>query len=271
MRSRPRGASTGFLYNILTKSVPRAAGTPQFRDKQIWHGSCHYECTPFVVPVVSIQNEAFKNSKRRRRHGRRRYFCRSDDDAISGDIAVYNAFVTSVANAITELAALGTIWTAIGSTSTVDARDNTGTNPFADGAGVPIYLLDGTTKIADNNTDFWDGSIDSIINVDETGSSHAGNSVFTGSVADGTAATYAYLGTPYLYSHAGLPNATNSGWLAASAPHISTSLTFFAISGILPAAAEAAPIPEPGVTAMFGVVLLGLGVARRRHLNARSS
>ena len=83
-------------------------------------------------------------------------------DATSTDIAVYNAFVTAAANTQAELLALGTTWTAIASTFTVDARDNTATNPIEDGAGVPIYLLDGLTKIADNYSDLWDSSLDAL-------------------------------------------------------------------------------------------------------------
>ena len=42
--------------------------------------------------------------------------------ATATDIATYNTFVTNVANSVTELADLGTTWTAIASTATVDAR-----------------------------------------------------------------------------------------------------------------------------------------------------
>lgn len=184
-------------------------------------------------------------------------------DATSTDISDYNAFVTSVANAVTELAALGTTWSAIASTSTVDARDNTGTNPTTDGAGVPIYLLNGTTKIADDYADFWDGSIDSFLNVNENGALQTGNSVWSGSNGDGTAATYAHLGTIYSYGHAGLPNATNSGWIAASAPILTTELTFFAISGVLPA--EPTAVFAPGGGIFIGLGFAGLALARRKR------
>ncbi len=48
---------------------------------------------------------------------------------------------------------------AVGSTSTVSARDNTGTNYSEDDPGVPIYWLGGQ-KAADDYADFWDGSWD---------------------------------------------------------------------------------------------------------------
>lgn len=50
-------------------------------------------------------------------------------DATSSNIADYNAFVTGVADSVPELLLLGTTWTAIASTASVDARDNTSTNP----------------------------------------------------------------------------------------------------------------------------------------------
>ena len=50
-------------------------------------------------------------------------------NATSFTLSDYNDFVTEAAESVTELLALGTTWKAIGSTATVDARDNTGTNP----------------------------------------------------------------------------------------------------------------------------------------------
>lgn len=85
-------------------------------------------------------------------------------NALSTDIADYNDFVTAQANLSTELAALGTTWFAIGSTSTVSARDNTGTDA---GGGVPIYLpVAGDLSIADDYADLWDGTIDNPLNID---------------------------------------------------------------------------------------------------------
>ena len=89
-------------------------------------------------------------------------------DATSTVIADYNAFVTGVANAVTDLAALGTTWTAIASTQTVNARDNTSTDPTTDGTGHSIFLLDGD-KLADDYVDLWDGSIDTSLTVDQFG------------------------------------------------------------------------------------------------------
>jgi hypothetical protein len=108
----------------------------------------------------------------------------ANHDALSTDITVYNAWVQSLATA----AGLpGNDWRVIGSTDDVDARDNTGTNPLVDGVGVPIYLVDGITKVADDNADLWDGSIQHIIDQDENGVTKVGWP-FTGTILDGTQA-----------------------------------------------------------------------------------
>ena len=84
----------------------------------------------------------------------------------SSSIAYYNAFVTKAANLDPALESLGTTWTAIASTSTVAARDNTDTNPSS--LGLPIYSLAGQL-IATSNPDLWGGSISSSISFDENG------------------------------------------------------------------------------------------------------
>ena len=79
----------------------------------------------------------------------------------------------------------------LGSTPTVDARENT----CSTGTGVPIYWLNGN-KVADDYGDFYDGTWD-----DETGSNtqsgnfrHLSDSIWTGTRDDGTAAALAVLG-----------------------------------------------------------------------------
>jgi hypothetical protein len=86
-------------------------------------------------------------------------------DANSSAIADYNAFVSLVANSAPILGKLHIDWRAIASTQSVDARDNTGTNPNV-GVGTPIYNLRGR-RIASSNADLWDGSIANALNIDE--------------------------------------------------------------------------------------------------------
>ena len=108
----------------------------------------------------------------------------------STDIADYNAYVQSQANASSAHAAIkqySSGFTVVGSTADDDARDNTSTT----GTGVPIYWLNGV-KVADNYADFYDGDWD-----DETNpKNRSGNNsypatgrVWTGSDSDGTKKT----------------------------------------------------------------------------------
>jgi PEP-CTERM motif len=87
-------------------------------------------------------------------------------NAMSSNIAYYNAFVTNAADLDPALESLGTTWTAIASTSTVAARDNTNTSPSS--VGLPIYNLAGQL-VATSNADLWGGSIASAIAYDEHG------------------------------------------------------------------------------------------------------
>ena len=90
------------------------------------------------------------------------------------NIADYNTFATNTATAVPKLAGLGTTWKAVVSTynPTVNAKTNTGTDPTANGTGVPIYNLRGL-RVADTNADMWDGTIQNPINWTELGAGPA--------------------------------------------------------------------------------------------------
>ena len=180
-------------------------------------------------------------------------------DASSSNIADYNAFVTGVANAVSQLSALGATWTAIGSTNAVAARDNTSTNPGVDGTGVPIFLLD-DTLLATGNADLWDGSITNPLRIDQTGTLVVGGGsasfVWTGSNVSGTQAGFNLNlgnGTPF---HGNITS-TSSGWIAANNLSSLNSFHLYAISSTLTV------IPEPGTAALLALGLIALGVARR--------
>jgi len=110
--------------------------------------------------------------------------------AVSADIATYNTWVQGLANASTAYnigADDGVTWKAIGSTAAVDARDNTSTNPTVE-TGCAIFLLDGSTVVANDYADLWDGEIQHIINLTEQGTEWA-YWPWTGTEIDGTAGT----------------------------------------------------------------------------------
>jgi hypothetical protein len=182
-------------------------------------------------------------------------------DATSSNIADYNAFVTGVANTVPELVALGTSWTAIGSTSTVAARDNTSTNPFVNGTGVKIYRLNDTLR-ANDYTDLWGSeSVNDHLEIDESGETVFVD-VWTGTNFDGTIDPSGPLGDalPWL----GDSNALGITWIHFySGEDSTTPLGFYAISDVLTV------IPEPGTGLLVMSGLLGLAYRQRRYGRAR--
>ncbi len=105
-------------------------------------------------------------------------------DSASSNIADYNSFVqTRAAAGHTAIQSYSAQFRALGSTATVDARDNTSTT----GTGVPIYWLGGA-KVANNYADFYDGSWGSTAGRHESGGtvSILNNRVWTGSESNGT-------------------------------------------------------------------------------------
>ena len=125
----------------------------------------------------------------------------TNQGAESSDITTYNALVQGLANASTAYdigADEGVTWNVIGSTDEVDARDNTSTNPTVDGSGHAIFLLDGSTVVAIDYADLWDGEVRHIINITEEGDEKV-HWPFTGTYTDGTAAP----GHPTSYSALG--------------------------------------------------------------------
>jgi hypothetical protein len=172
----------------------------------------------------------------------------------SSSIADYNQFVTNAANGVSALAALGTTWTAIASTASVDARDNTSTNPFADGAGVPMFTLDGV-EIASGNSDLWDGALNAPIGVDETGAAR-GTRVWTGSNSNGTVLAGLGSASPEF----GLSTQSAAFWITNGTLGSTTTWNLYGISGVL-----TVPIPEPSTGLLLGAGLTALAAARRRR------
>ena len=111
--------------------------------------------------------------------------------ASSSDIDDYNRFVIGAAGSgHADIVAYKDGFRALGSTGSVDARDNTATT----GTGVPIYWLNGN-KVADDYADFYDNSWDDESGVrNEHGSAEADRDVWTGSDQSGAARTANHLG-----------------------------------------------------------------------------
>ena len=126
-------------------------------------------------------------------------------DATSTDIAVYNRFVQDLVaqlSTTTPPAAanrpFASQYRVVGSTSSVDARTNTGTT----GTGVPIYWLDGN-KVADNYADFYDGNWDDETNATTQLGSLLANVVrviWSGSNHDGTSSSRPLGNSPFVFA-----------------------------------------------------------------------
>ncbi|MFK7911315.1 MAG: PEP-CTERM sorting domain-containing protein [Akkermansiaceae bacterium] len=210
--------------------------------------------------------------------------------ATSTDINTYNTFVQGVANG----AGLGGItWSAVGSTSSVDARDNTGTNPGG-GVGEAIILMDGASIVADNYADMWDsdgiaatlwtssntvGSDPTVdharsIYLDESGnvqSPHgsADDRIFTGTLVDGTAHVTQPLGATNVSVGAvggnfpaqfwGIqPSGDSPRWMVEFNSPSTQQQQMYGISETLTV------VPEPSTTALLGLGGLALILRRRK-------
>jgi len=177
--------------------------------------------------------------------------------ATSTAIGTYNAEVNTEANGIAALAALMTTWSAIGSTSSVNAIDNIGSNP-----GVPIYDLNGDLIAADDTlAGLFSGSLLNPINIDENGDT-LNNFVWTGSLSDGTAWVGHALGPGG--PDFGDSSSSGSHWITYATTTSGASESLYAISGVL----TTAPVPEPSTLAMMalgGAILLLAGSRKKTH------
>ena len=105
------------------------------------------------------------------------------------DIAYFNTFGTTAANAVPALASLSTTWKAVVSTnSTTGVQTNATTNTLtrATDPSVPIYNLGGM-RVASGNTALWANTLDNPINVTEFGGGPPADArVHTGTLNGGT-------------------------------------------------------------------------------------
>ena len=116
-------------------------------------------------------------------------------NARSTVISEYDSHVQdAVAAGHTDIQAYSLHFRALASTETVNALDHTGTTHTTSDPGLPIYWLDGN-KVADDYSNFYDGTWDSNAPTQEDGTAPASEvEVYTGSNDDGTIFARRYLG-----------------------------------------------------------------------------
>ena len=153
------------------------------------------------------------------------------------NIATYNALVQNQAAAgHTDIVDYSHWFRVLGSTTSVDARDNTDTTYTDDDKGVPIYWLNGV-KVVDDYEDFYDGDWDNEANprgadgnpigVDRvwTGSTDAGTEAFDGSNSLAIGTSFGLVGT-------GRPNGAGGPIDSNEAFTTGTNWRFYALSGL---------------------------------------
>jgi hypothetical protein len=194
--------------------------------------------------------------------------------ATSSDIHHYNDVVNAaaaaasvevecvVANGIA-VASLGDIeWRVIASTASVDARDNIGDPMYG------IFRLDGL-KVANDEADLFDGSIQNPILITENVEQGLNTYVWTGSHADGTALAGYTLGgsAPNYNVRVGSKRLTDARWIEypyGSFYNASDWICLYAISE------ELVYVPLPGCALLVLVGLTSCSLARFSRRRRRS-
>jgi hypothetical protein len=182
-------------------------------------------------------------------------------DASSSDINVYNAFVTSAAGGATYDGSTVS-WKAIGSTASVNARDNVG--GFGD--SVPVYRVDGTLVAYDLSSSFgsgfWGANLQASISRSIDGT-EVNDFVWTGSNNDGTTKSERELGAAEFAAEGQSSSTFNFLDDAFSDFGVFVGLPMFAMSETLIA------VPEPSTWAMaLAGLACGGSVVRRRRTRA---
>jgi len=171
------------------------------------------------------------------------------DSAVTAAAAASGGYTTPASNPLgaADLSDIVTTWKCIGSTSAKDAKDNTDTATTGGATDVPIYNIWGD-RIADNNADFWDGSLanNGIVQLNRKFSEQG--IVFTGTQANGTAAAGKELGAATV-AHGTCFDTGNAMWRFNSATKPQgESWQLYGMSGVL--GGGTTPAADPAITSI---------------------
>ena len=194
-------------------------------------------------------------------------------DATSTNISDYNTFVNSQALGATYQGSVVN-WMAVGSTATVDARDNVGGLDTM----VPVYLPNGTKIAGDLTTStglkgLWSGSLFTTPTIGIDGNSVTANFAYTGSQPDGTAFTSPdsrQLGSSQVVQY-GNPNEIGSGRFFSvedGAPNTAL-MNFYGVSSELTVPNAVPEIDPAGLGSVLALVTGTLGLLERKGSRAR--
>jgi len=154
--------------------------------------------------------------------------------AKSADIGFYNDFVQTDANTSTILGVPELTWKVMGSTLSVDARDNALVGGGLGTDNSPVYRLD-NVKLANGYDSMWDGDLAATLSTNQNGQSPTpgsgiGSWTFTGSKATGVVDADAPLGELPFDTRIGYFDQLSDIWIEGHSPGFGNMLHFYALS-----------------------------------------
>ena len=191
--------------------------------------------------------------------------------ATSTDIGDYNTFVNSQASGATYQGSVVS-WNVVGSTATVNARDNVG----GFGTNVPVYLTNGTLLAGDlttssSNKGLWSGTLFTAPTIGIDGNSVTSSFAYTGSQPNGTGVTSPsgrQLGSEIVQY--GTPTVSTSGVFFSNTSLPGTfALNFYGVSSELTVPNGVPEIDPAGMGSVLALVSGTLGLLERKRSRAR--
>ena len=191
--------------------------------------------------------------------------------ATSTDIGGYNTFVNSQASGATYQGSVVS-WNVVGSTATVNARDNVG----GFGTNVPVYLTNGTILAGDlttssSNKGLWSGTLFTAPTIGIDGNSVTSSFAYTGSQPNGTGVTSRQLGAASFvqYGDPTVNIGTFGRYFSINAMPNSIATYYYGVSSELTVPNGVPEIDPAGMGSVLALVSGTLGLLERKRSRAR--